>query len=84
MAKHSKHTWHAIPAADRYGLTYEECKRVVDEYGLVAAMPITGKSGILSRYLTIDTPKGTTLAQKERVQISMATVANQVASILKL
>jgi hypothetical protein len=81
----SRTEWEALPAETRFGLTYEDFRRLAGKYGIVAAVPIIDARDTYVGCVTADTPplngKPGTL-QLDEVLKSLASTAQLVRHVL--
>jgi hypothetical protein len=81
----TKEEWEALPAATRFGLTFEDFTRLGGKYGVVAAVPIIDAHDTYVGCVTADTPplngRPSTL-QLNEVLRSLASTAQLVRHVL--
>jgi hypothetical protein len=79
-----KAEWDALPAGDRFGLTYEDFQRLGHKYGVVAAVPIVDRHERYIGCVTADTPHDQQQANlnRELVLDSLANTAHLVREVL--
>lgn len=76
--------WDALPATDRFGLTYDDFQRLGHKYGIVAAVPIVDRNERYIGCVTVDTPHDNDRGRLQRAEVlgSLANTAQLVREVL--
>ena len=84
-AGYDREAWAALPAPERFGLTFEDYQTVKGKYGIIAAVPIVGAGDKYIGCVTADMPPhliGGTAPVQQEILKSLALTAENIAQVL--